>query len=232
MKALDEVIEILENVVKHNYVWFDEKTALMTIETLTDNLQYLRELRYILDNLVWVKPEEKGHWEIRSLLPEGDERTEKMRTLDEVIKAVEEDLECANVSHPETFYDYDNHKDALHYLKEYRSDQIQWEAAREDWNEKWETFLEARERHLNAVKELKRNDPLTWDELRQMEGKPVWIWLSPRIKNTPGSGRWEIIYKFNPIGGNKNLFEMEMESRSRFKRKYQGDLWQAYRKEK
>ena len=77
MKTLEEVIEILENVVKHNYVWFDEKTALMTITTLTDTLQYLRELRYILDNLVWVKPEEKGHWEIRSLLPEDDERTEK-----------------------------------------------------------------------------------------------------------------------------------------------------------
>ena len=44
-----------------------------------------------------------------------------MRTLDEVIKAVEEDLECANVSYPETFYDYDNHKDALHYLKEYQA---------------------------------------------------------------------------------------------------------------
>ena len=80
--------------------------------------------------------------------------------------------------------------------------------------------------------EFRPNDPLTWDELKGMEGKPVWIWLSPRIKNTPGSGRWEIIYKFNPIGGNKNLFEMEMESRSRFKRKYQGDLWQAYRKER
>lgn len=100
---------------------------------------------------------------------------------------------------------------AIAYLKGYR-----------------EVLPEYAQMKLDAVK----NDPLTWDELRQMEGKPVWIWLSPRIKNTPGSGRWEIIYKFNPIGGNKNLFEMEMESRSRFKRKYQGDLWQAYRKEK
>ena len=100
---------------------------------------------------------------------------------------------------------------AIAYLKGYR-----------------EVLPEYAQMKLDAVK----NDPLTWDELRQMEGKPVWIWLSPRIKNTPGSGRWEIIYKFNPIGGNKNLFEMETESRSRFKRKYQGDLWQAYRKER
>ena len=100
---------------------------------------------------------------------------------------------------------------AIAYLKGYR-----------------EVLPEYAQMKLDAVK----NDPLTWDELRQMEGKPVWIWLSPRIKNTLGSGRWEIIYKFNPIGGNKNLFEMEMESRSRFTRKYQGDLWQAFRKER
>ena len=46
-------------------------------ERESDALHYLKELRYILDNLVWVKPEEKGHWEIRSLLPEDDERTKK-----------------------------------------------------------------------------------------------------------------------------------------------------------
>lgn len=65
--------------------------------------------------------------------------------------------------------------DALYYLKMYRSDQLQWEADREDWRDKWETYIEARERHLDAVKELKRNDPLSWSELKQMEGKPVWI---------------------------------------------------------
>lgn len=50
MKALDEVIEILEKVVKHDYVWFDEKTALMTIETLTDTLQYLKEFQWQMTN--------------------------------------------------------------------------------------------------------------------------------------------------------------------------------------
>lgn len=43
MKTLNEVIDIFEKVVKHDYTWFDEKTALMTIETLTDTLQYLRK---------------------------------------------------------------------------------------------------------------------------------------------------------------------------------------------
>ena len=150
-----------------------------------------------------------------------------MRTLDEVIKAVEEDLECAEVSYPESFYDYDNHKDALYYLREYKNTDENYKKAIAHVTEVIDHYEKMVADYLSV-----NNPPLTWDELRQMEGKPVWIWLSPRIKNTPGSGRWEIIYKFNPIGGNKNLFEMEMESRSRFKRKYQGDLWQAYRKEK
>lgn len=50
MKTLDEVIEILEKVVRHNYVWFDDKTALMTIETLTDTLQHLRVYQWQMTN--------------------------------------------------------------------------------------------------------------------------------------------------------------------------------------
>lgn len=50
MKTLDEVIDIFEKVVKHDYVWFDEKTALMTIETLTDTLQYLKEYQWQMTN--------------------------------------------------------------------------------------------------------------------------------------------------------------------------------------
>lgn len=42
MKTVDEVIEILEKVVKHDYVWFDEKTALMKIDTLADTLNWLK----------------------------------------------------------------------------------------------------------------------------------------------------------------------------------------------
>ena len=85
-----------------------------------------------------------------------------MRTLDEVIKAVEEDLECANVSYPETFYDYDNHKDALYYLKEYRE------------TKKHLACLDAAEIRGDDT-QVVNNPPLTWDELRQMEGKPVWV---------------------------------------------------------
>lgn len=89
MKSLDEVIEILEKVVKHDYVWFDEKTALMTIETLTDTLQYLREYQWQMTN------------------PDGDhQQLEKAQKL------------------------------------------------------LWEFY---------------QNDALTWQELKGMEGKPLWV---------------------------------------------------------
>lgn len=144
MKTLNEVIEILETVVKHDYVWFDEKTALMTIETLTDTLQYLREYQWQMTN------------------PDGDhQQLEKAQRL------------------------------------------------------LWEFY---------------QNDPLSWDELKSMEGKPVWIDSVPLVR------RWVIIKKFHPIGGNKNLFDMEVEDGAHFLRKNMRRddpaWWQAYRKEK
>ena len=74
------------------------------------------------------------------------------------------------------------------------------------------------------------NPPLTWDELREMEGKPVWIDSIPLVR------RWVIIKKFHPIGGNKNLFDMEVEDGAHFLRKNMRRddpaWWQAYRKER
>ena len=81
-----------------------------------------------------------------------------------------------------------------------------------------------------AFAEWKENPPLTWDELKQMEGKPVWIDSVPLVR------RWVIIKKFHPIGGNKNLFDMEVEDGAHFLRKNMRRddpaWWQAYRKER
>ena len=74
------------------------------------------------------------------------------------------------------------------------------------------------------------NVALSWDELKQMEGKPVWIDSVPLVR------RWVIIKKFHPIGGNKNLFDMEVEDGAHFLRKNMRRddpaWWQAYRKER
>lgn len=112
--------------------------------------------------------------------------------------------------------------DALHYLKEYKQ-------TRQDLLDGMKR-LEGKElMFLLALANLEDNPPLTWDELKQMEGKPVWIDSVPQIR------RWVIIKKFHPIGGNKNLFDMEVEDGAHFLRKNMRKddpaWWLAYRKE-
>ena len=141
MKSLDEVIEILEKVVKHDYVWFDEKTALMTIETLTDTLQYLREYQWQMTN------------------PDGDhQQIEKCRAL---------------------------------------------------------------------LQDFYRNDPLSWDELKGLEGKPVWIEAeSLSVGVSPLWKDWYIIKSFS------NEEFMYCNDGFEWAKEMQGRLWQAYRKER
>ncbi|MBQ9402135.1 MAG: hypothetical protein IJU38_07160 [Clostridia bacterium] len=82
--------------------------------------------------------------------------------------------------------------DALHYLKEYRSDKLQWEADKKAYEDERQKAIhatkKARERYIALAKDTKddmtalrafwaeqqANPPLSWDELKQMEGKPVW----------------------------------------------------------
>lgn len=82
-----------------------------------------------------------------------------MKTLDEVIKAEEIcsqiDAECSKCPYKATAKGWceEKDRDALHYLKEYRKlDSLEAVASPED-----------------------DNPPLTWDELREMVGKPVWF---------------------------------------------------------
>lgn len=157
-----------------------------------------------------------------------------MKTLDEVIVALEyctgfdfvRCQDCPGYAEP----DCGVQNDALHYLKEYRSEKAMWEADRKGLLDWIEQYKEAREKHQQAVIEMKKNPPLTWEELRQMEGKPVWIDSVPLVR------RWVIIKKFHPIGGNKNLFDMEVEDGAHFLRKNMRRddpaWWQAYRRER
>ena len=131
-----------------------------------------------------------------------------MKTLDEVIKALEKQLGVGGEDAIENCLE----TDALHYLKHLQE------------------YYEMSEMHDYSRLEP-YNPPLTWDELRKMEGKPVWIDSVPLVR------RWVIIKKFHPIGGNKNLFDMEVEDGAHFLRKDMGRdankaWWQAYRKEK
>lgn len=142
-----------------------------------------------------------------------------IKTLDEVIKAFEH---CTD-SNPDPDYDScaecpycDNVKgccrdnshmiDALNYLKAYRDDRNDLSALRAYW-----------------VKQ-QANPPLTWDELRQMEGKPVWVeYITLRTKG------WVLVdYIDNdridltvPAAMQLSVFEHQI-----------GKTWQAYWRER
>ena len=97
-----------------------------------------------------------------------------MKTLDEVIKAwsicfsdnsrsdctgcpyADEDGEAACFNH--------DRDDALIYLKAY-----QWQMTNPDGDH------QQLEKCRALLSDFYRNDPLSWDELRTMEGKPVWV---------------------------------------------------------
>ena len=131
----------------------------------------------------------------------------RVKTLDEVIKALElcsSENKClynCPYSCKEGIECIDEmEKDALHYLKHLQ-----------------EYYNISREHH-------EPNEPLTWDELQQMEGKPVWVHLFGS-----GLGEWNLIHAQldNLIwfaDGNGYIYDMNAEKL--------GKTWQAYRKER
>ena len=154
-----------------------------------------------------------------------------MKTIDEVIKAwsicfsdnsrsnctgcpyADEDGEAACFNH--------DREDALIYLKAY-----QWQMTNPDGD-----HLQL-EKCRALLSDFYQNEPLSWDELRQMEGKPVWvegnhgcIW---------GQKAWslilldsendDIVICINTDNGVHYEFAIGQED--------YGTDWQAYRKER
>jgi len=143
-----------------------------------------------------------------------------MKTLDEVIDCMErcskphfdcngcpyedEEAECGCL--PE-----ERDADVLHYLKHLQE------------------YYEMSETHdYSRLKPY--NPPLTWDELKQMFHKPVWI--ETKTKKT-----WVIINDFDgltPNNENVNVIHTSHNGAkcSHFAKHLMGQTWQAYRKEK
>ena len=137
-------------------------------------------------------------------LPEGA----GMKTLDEVIKAFE--------------YTYENDAiawtygvDALHYLKEYKRYQN----------------TPSCNGHMALVDyfaESQKNKPLTWDELKLMEGRPVWVeWVEIVIGGSYSIRDWFLIEWID-----NNNHEIIIRDRHGNQILYRdGGDWQIYRKE-
>lgn len=143
-----------------------------------------------------------------------------MKTLDEVIKAFEycengepysncED--CSYIGIGSCCFEREN--DALYYLKEYQRYQN----------------TPSRNGHMALVdyfEESQKNEPLTWDELKLMKGKPVWV------EADSGIAEWCLVDR---------IFDLENDILIGFVSRYgyiersknlQDVVWQAYRKER
>ena len=157
-----------------------------------------------------------------------------MKTLDEVIKAYEictQEQSCSLCPYIESDTNGkwacslcgDCTHDALHYLKTIETtENLYHDAVNElsKWkDENW------KDRCL----------PLTWDELKQMKGKPVWVEVleatdSDFVQYRWGNGAWYIVKDF-VLGALAEYCQLTPNRRTWTKQSY-GKEWQAYRKER
>ena len=142
-----------------------------------------------------------------------------MKTLDEVIEILERQIDKTRVKILDKDL-LDSVPDALHYLKKYRDNyealsyQVERYQKAQQCEEVLKDYIALKQIALRQYcVEAQDNPPLTWDELRQMEGKPVWI-EGPFITEGP---HWIIV-------GPSHLYDGKIVG--------YGKTWQAYRKEK
>ena len=147
-----------------------------------------------------------------------------MRTLDEVITGLDicknfsycthpQKGECPYLCEDNTCGQDDLYRDALHYLKEFKRISARLEKIALG--------------NITETLEKLDNPPLTWDELRNMEGKPVWIEEIGRKYSTP---HWAIHNGImDGYDGDENLYLQPFEVLTKFTL---GKSWQAYRKER
>lgn len=138
------------------------------------------------------------------------------KTLDEVIKVLEycTDTGC----NPNCPYEKEClhmglgfPKDALYYLKELASQNSAEAVCKTD-----------------SIPEMRDNPPLSWDELKQMEGKPVWVEGRTMDDHNGTYKFWCIVGKTDKLDTYIHLRE---HGYSNWKNTY-GDWWQAYRRER
>ena len=155
-----------------------------------------------------------------------------MKTLDEVIKAMElcdsDEGTCRGCAYEP---DCDQkaslgherkRNDALHYLREYRT-------CREDLIMNCKRHEELYIQYRDMIDELERNEPLTWNELMQMIGKPVWIEEGTDFEMK----HWFIVPWPHPSYKHNRLEKDQIgEGWSCYHKDNLGKTWQAYRKER
>ena len=168
-----------------------------------------------------------------------------MKSLNEVIKA----NECCDHGEPDSRckdcpYNgigaccLERESDALHYLKKYhdnyeaRNDQIKrYQKAAQQCEKVLKDYITLKQIALRQYcAEAQNNPPLTWDELKRMEGKPVWVEiLSDEIDL---SSRWMLVARETkahslPLAYTDDIGHWIFGHEDKL-----GKTWQAYRKER
>lgn len=167
-----------------------------------------------------------------------------MKTLDEVIEELNI-WDAYGDEYPDVFYDTQTIRDALYYLKMYRSDMQMYSENQKYWEDelkqKIKDFGDAKDRYIKRLKELEigtLNDPLDWETLKTMEGKPVWVEeFFPVMEDETGATEdegsyekyWAIIDK---VEKKKLYITWRNGNYQSLPLLLMGEQWQAYRKER
>ena len=137
-----------------------------------------------------------------------------MKTLDEVIKALGICDETVTANCPDCPYDLDCENvpgedlraDALHYLKEFKE-------LSKMWNDR--------------LDKENSNPPLTWNELRAMAGKPVWL-----VHEGTGESSWVFVGEWFDDDEMRVCRMLRDYADYITKEIYENGTWRAYRKER
>lgn len=152
-----------------------------------------------------------------------------MKTLDEVIAMLEAyPVTPSSLDFDVTIVRVSDIDDVLHYLKEYRErkEMLRY------WGEKaiseQQNVVDAYMLYKIASEKRKKENPLlAWDELKTMEGKPVWIEAkSISVGVSPYWKDWYIIKSFTDDE------YMLCNDGYEWGKETQGSMWQAYQKER
>ena len=154
-----------------------------------------------------------------------------MMTLDEVIENLSVKQSLKDLGHRP---DPDEIADALYYLREYQ-EHMKWHAYEEHCLDNEKKTLQEKKAEFDEVltdyvalrqwwTEQQENPPLSWEQLKTMEGKPVWLeWSS--------DGAWVLIA--NKVDNDLEYFRYCDDRIFVLTRDdYEPDKWQAYRKER
>ena len=160
-----------------------------------------------------------------------------MKTLDEVISGFEccyINTDCENDCDGERCPYMDGEKsceirlreDTIDYLKEYKH-------TRQKLLDDMKILEFKAEIFTNAMKDIENNPPLTWEELRQMVGKPIWIEYDNRgIEILSEPKQWVII---SLIDNTSVMPEISLVGKWKtfwMQKEFMGKHWDAYKKEK